>query len=176
VRASRWIARPIFSELALNSDRQKYERWLQPARWACASALGPITFAPSCPVLLLREVDDGPAGAKRLELVASGSLLAADSERVILKRATLTGFPIRNKKRKAVVRRMFDNPDDVRYFKEVGLVTKHGITAHIKEPVGTHGLFKVVTSRPIKAHDTICLNLWKRIFPKFDDTDRVTCV
>ena len=47
-----WRARPIFSELSVASDRQKFERWLQPARWACASAFGPITFSPACPVLL----------------------------------------------------------------------------------------------------------------------------
>ena len=64
----------------------------------------------------------------------------------------------------------------MRYFQPCQLVTKCGLTAHITEPVGTHGLFKVNLSRPIKQHDTFCLHLWKRVFPKFEREGAFACV
>ena len=34
---------------------------------------------------------------------------------------------------------------------------------------GDHGLFKVHFGRQVQGHDTICLNLFKRVYPKFVD-------
>jgi hypothetical protein len=79
----------------------------------------------------------------------------------------LTGFPIRVKKRNAVVRHLFYDPQDVRWFKPAELTTKYGHRGHIREPVGTHGLFKATFSAPIKQNDTVMLVLFKRVFPKF---------
>ena len=81
------------------------------------SVLGPLTFAPA-PVALTR-----PATG---EVVATGSLLDCDPTRMVLKRAVLTGLPLRTHKRKAVVHRMFENPEDVQYFKPAQLQTKEG--------------------------------------------------
>lgn len=39
----------------------------------------------------------------------------------------LTGYPLKINKRKAVVRMMFFNPEDVRYFRPVELSTKNGL-------------------------------------------------
>ncbi len=44
-----------------------------------------------------------------------------------MKRVILTGYPYKINKRKAVVRLMFFNPQDVRYFKPVDLITKLGL-------------------------------------------------
>ena len=46
------------------------------------------------------------------------------------------------------------------------LWTKLGAVGHIKEPVGTHGLMKVRFNRVINQSDTICLALFKRVYPK----------
>ena len=37
----------------------------------------------------------------------------------------------------------------------------------IIESVGEHGTMKALFNAPIKQHDTVCLPLYKRIFPKF---------
>ena len=36
----------------------------------------------------------------------------------------------------------------------------------VKEPVGTHGLFKCIFSAPISQSDTIMLIIFKRVYPK----------
>ena len=53
------------------------------------------------------------------------------------------------------------------WFRPAELTTKHGLSGHIVCPVGTHGLFKVNFGRAVQGHDTVCLNLYKRIYPKF---------
>jgi hypothetical protein len=58
------------------------------------------------------------------------------------------------------------HPQDVRWFKPAELTTKYGHRGHIREPVGTHGLFKASFSAPIKQNDTVMLVLYKRVFPK----------
>lgn len=49
------------------------------------------------------------------------------------------------------------------------------------ESVGDHGTMKCLFNQPVKQHDTICLPLYKRIFPKFapqtiEDADGNTVV
>jgi len=75
--------------------------------------------------------------------------------------------PIRVKKRFGVVKYMFNDPTDVKYYQPAELATKHGLRGHIREPVGTHGLFKAIFNAPIRQNDTILLVLYKRVFPKF---------
>ena len=48
-----------------------------------------------------------------------------------------------------------------------GITTKHGLQGHIVQSVGDHGVMKCLFNAPIKQHDTVCLPLYKRIFPKF---------
>lgn len=62
---------------------------------------------------------------------------------------------------------MFNEPTDVKYYQPAELATKHGLRGHIREPVGTHGLFKAIFNAPIRQNDTILLVLYKRVFPKF---------
>ena len=91
--------------------------------------------------------------------------MSVNAERIVLKRLTLSGLPFRVHKRHAVVRFMFHNPADITWFKKAGLWTKHGRRGNIKESLGTHGYMKCVFNQPIQQHDTICMSLYKRVFP-----------
>lgn len=164
----RWEARPVFSQINLNCDKHKYERFLRQDRFTAASVYGPTTFQPS-PVLVFKELPASGGVGKRTVLVATGTLLGVDPNRIVLKKIVLTGYPIRVRKRKAVVKHMFHQPEDVKWFKPAELVTKYGLTGHIKEPVGTHGLMKVIFNKAVKQNDTVCLNLYKRVYPKMVD-------
>lgn len=161
----RWSGRPVFSQANLNCDKHKYERFLRPDRFTAASVYGPTTFQPS-PVLVFKEVPPTSSSGPKVVLVATGTLLGVDPDRIVLKKIVLTGYPIRVRKRKAVVKHMFHRPEDVKWFKPAELVTKYGLTGHIKEPVGTHGLMKVIFNKAVKQNDTVCLNLYKRVYPK----------
>ena len=57
----------------------------------------------------------------------------------------------------------------VDYFKPVELYTKDGLKGNITMSVGTHGRMKAHFDRPIQQNDTVCLPLYKRVFPKWGD-------
>jgi pre-rRNA-processing protein TSR1 len=161
-----WKGRPVFSQNNLNCDKHKFERFLpQPGSFFAASVFGPVTYTP-CPVLVFREINGS------MELVASGSMMGADADRIIVKRIILTGYPVRVHKRFASVKYMFYDPEDVKWFKPAGLTTKHGLNGKIEESVGEHGTMKCLFNAPIKQHDTVCLCLYKRIYPKFVEVDK----
>jgi len=142
-----------------------------------ASVFGPVTYTP-CPVMVFRECDgsseDGSSNVQRKELVATGSMIGADADRIIVKRIVLTGYPVRVHKRHATVKYMFYNPEDVKWFKPAGLYTKHGLQGNIVESVGDHGTMKCLFNAPIMQHDTVCLPLYKRLFPKLCNDDTQT--
>jgi pre-rRNA-processing protein TSR1 len=66
-----------------------------------------------------------------IKLVGQGHVLPPNPLAVILKRIILTGYPLKVHKKKAVVRYMFFNPKDVKYFKPVELHTKFGLRVNI---------------------------------------------
>lgn len=135
------------------------------AAYMACSAYGPVTYGP-CPVLIWREPRPGQ---KNRQLIATGSVMNADADRVVIKRIILTGYPVRVHKRTATVKYMFYNPEDVKWFKPAGLTTKHGLQGNIMESIGTHGAMKCLFQQPIKQHDTVCLTLYKRIYPKYEE-------
>eukprot|EP00923_Selenidium_pygospionis_P002410 GHVN01003727.1.p1 GENE.GHVN01003727.1~~GHVN01003727.1.p1 ORF type:complete len:900 (+),score=164.61 GHVN01003727.1:69-2768(+) len=115
----------------------------------------------------LDEWRDVVPGREASELAAWGSTIGSDPNRLIIKRVLLTGYPYRIHKSKAVIRFMFFNPKDIRYFKPVELHTKLGLRGHIKESLGTHGYMKCVFNDRLQPHDTVCMALYKRVFPKW---------
>ncbi|XP_076236065.1 tsr1 ribosome assembly factor isoform X2 [Calliopsis andreniformis] len=156
----RFTACPIFSQHT-NGNKHKYERYFQPESTVVASMYAPITFPP-CPVLCYIEKLNGS-----LELIATGNVLSANPDRIIVKRVVLSGHPYKVHKRSAVVRFMFFHREDINWFKPVQLRTKYGRRGHIKEPLGTHGHMKCVFNGQLKSQDTILMNLYKRVFPKW---------
>lgn len=164
----RFAARPIFSEDNRRSTKHKLERFVQPGRQVVATVYAPATYGP-CPLLAFLPGGEAVHAAPSLAglPVASGALLSVDADRIILKRITLTGAPVRCHKKKAVVRWMFFSPEDVRWFKPVELHTKFGRKGHIREPLGTHGYMKCYFDGTMMQHDTVCMSLYKRAFPKW---------
>ncbi|KAM9318836.1 pre-rRNA-processing protein TSR1 homolog [Pholidichthys leucotaenia] len=156
----RFRASPIFSQHT-SADKHKMERFLRPDTPTVVSVYAPITFPPAG-VLLFKQRDDGIQ-----DLVAAGSLLSCDPQRVVLKRIVLSGHPFKINKRSAVARYMFFNRDDIMWFKPVELRTKWGRRGHIKEALGTHGHMKCVFDNQLRSQDTVLMNLYKRVYPRW---------
>ncbi|KAL0956841.1 hypothetical protein HGRIS_002954 [Hohenbuehelia grisea] len=163
----RLAVNPVYSQHTRGGGKgannvHKFERYLRPGVTSVATTYGPVAFG-NQPCVVLRETEDPQAP----HLVAMGSFLNPDTTRVIAKRIILTGHPFKVHKKTATVRYMFFNADDVHYFKPIQLHTKHGRTGHIRESLGTHGYFKAHFDGPINQMDTICMSLYKRVFPKW---------
>jgi len=168
----RFPARPIYTQHTQNANKFLVERYFLQDRFSVASCYARVMYPPA-PVLMFRA--DPKDHTKHLvneegqmPLVASGTLHSIDPDRMLIKRAILTGHPFQVNKRAAVVKFMFYNPDDIRWFRPVELWTKYGLKGHIKEPRGTKGLMKCVFDDFIKNNDTVCMSLYKRQFPPFD--------
>jgi len=133
-----FTVKPIFSAepSAGQGDKLKYMRFLRSDCAAIASCYMPIVFSP-CKILMFTT-----SGDNDISLLATGHALSPNPLIVILKRIILTGYPLKVHKKKAVIRYMFFNPKDVKYFKPVELYTKFGMRGHIKDSLGTHGLMK----------------------------------
>ncbi|XP_058090684.1 uncharacterized protein LOC131237058 [Magnolia sinica] len=160
-----FIARPIFSSDNINSEKHKMERFLHEGCFSIASVYAPISF-PSLPLIVLKS---GHGEVAAPAVAAVGSLRSVDPDRIILKKIILTGYPQRVSKLKATVRFMFHHPEDVRWFKPVDVWTKCGRRGRVKEPVGTHGAMKCVFNGVVQQHDTVCMSLYKRAFPKWPE-------
>jgi len=163
----RFAACPIYSQHT-NADKHKYERFLRNECTVIATVYAPIIF-PVASVLMFKEQDSG-----QHELIATGSVLSVNPDRIITKRIVLSGHPLKINTRSAVIRYMFFNREDIHWFKPVELRTKYGRRGHIKEPLGTHGHMKVVFDKPLKSMDTVLMQLYKRVFPKWTYEGTVT--
>ncbi|XP_056229408.1 pre-rRNA-processing protein TSR1 homolog [Seriola aureovittata] len=157
----RFRASPIFSQHT-SADKHKMERFLRPDAPTVVSVYAPITFSPAGVLLFKQRAADGIQ-----DLVATGSLLSCDPQRVVLKRIVLSGHPFKINRRSAVVRYMFFNRDDIMWFKPVELRTKWGRRGHIKEVLGTHGHMKCVFDNQLRSQDTVLMNLYKRVYPRW---------
>jgi len=128
--------KPIFSaETNPGSGSEKY-RFMRFMRTDCsvvATAYCPIVFTPSKVLCFNRKVDEETGQLLPIgEVLATGVVMPPNPLRIILKRIILTGYPMKAHKKKAVVRYMFFDPKDIKYFKPVELCTKHGLRGHIK--------------------------------------------
>ncbi|XP_020862623.1 pre-rRNA-processing protein TSR1 homolog isoform X2 [Phascolarctos cinereus] len=156
----RFRASPLYSQHTA-ADKHKAERFLRSDVALVVTVYAPITFPPAS-VLLFKQKPDG-----KHSLIATGSLLSMDPDRMVIKRLVLSGHPFKILTKMAVVRYMFFNREDVLWFKPVELRTKWGRRGHIKEPLGTHGHMKCTFDGQLKSQDTVLMNLYKRVFPKW---------
>ena len=156
---------PLFSQHVGGMNRSKFERFLPSEGATMASFYGPITYSP-CSISMFKEV---PGYAP--VLVASGTLRSANADMLIIKKVVLTAHPAKVHKRSAVCRGMFHFPEDVKWFKPVGLWTKEGRLGHITESNGTKGAFKATFDGILHNSDTVGMSLYKRVFPKWQMTD-----
>lgn len=62
----------------------------------------------------------------------TGSLRSCSPDRIILKKIVLSGYPVKVHKHKAIVKYMFHNPEDVRWFRALELWTKYGRRGRIR--------------------------------------------
>ena len=163
----RYLIKPIFSVNLHNnySDKIKYQKYIEKDKFFIMTCFSQLTYVNNPVLIFLRKQEDN--FYNNLNLCGTGITLESDSKKIILKKIILTGYPVKIKKKKAVVRYMFFNPEDINYFKPIQLVTKNGLRGNIKESVGTHGYMKCYFSDYLKSNDTVCLNLYKRIFPKW---------
>ncbi|KAF8160681.1 ribosome biogenesis protein tsr1 [Crassisporium funariophilum] len=163
----RLAVNPIYSQHTRGGGKgannvHKFERYLRHGATYVATTYCPVIYGKQ-PCVLLRESSDMQAP----QLVAMGTFLNPDTTRIIAKRVILTGHPFKVHKKVATVRYMFFNSDDVLYYKPIQLHTKHGRTGHIRESLGTHGYFKAHFDGPINQMDTVCMSIYKRVFPKW---------
>eukprot|EP00922_Rhytidocystis_sp_ex-Travisia-forbesii_P018049 GHVS01026883.1.p1 GENE.GHVS01026883.1~~GHVS01026883.1.p1 ORF type:complete len:957 (-),score=195.84 GHVS01026883.1:194-2800(-) len=164
----RFLSKPLYTQppptgRVSSQDKVKCLRFLREGRPAVASLYGLTLFPPGN--ILMTTPKKSPEDIS--DMLGWGSLLRSDSNRIIIKRIVLTGYPFRVHKTKAIVRYMFFRPDDIRWFKPVELHTKHGLRGHITEPLGTHGYMKCSFGDRIIQSDTVCMALYKRVFPKW---------
>ncbi|KAJ2783623.1 ribosome biogenesis protein tsr1 [Coemansia javaensis] len=170
----RYSACPVFSQHlhggVTTNNVHKFERFLKPGAISVGTMFAPIQFG-SVPVSVYLPSPAEGAGAGGLPtLVGTGTSLEVNPSRILAKRVILTGAPFKIHKRSAVVRYMFFNPEDVNWFKPVQIYTKNRRVGHIMESLGTHGYMKCVFDGQIKQMDTVCMNLYKRVFPKWNTT------
>lgn len=174
----RYVCSPIYSADTRGSANNvhKFQRYFLPGAPAIATAYLPVHYAP-CPVLMFRYSDKASGHCKaphemfdfeeQPSILATGGVEEVEPNRIIAKRSILTGHPFKVHKRSAVIRYMFWNADDVNWFKPIELVTKYGRRGAIKESLGTHGYMKCIFDGLLKPHDTVMLNLYKRVYPKW---------
>eukprot|EP00759_Apiculatamorpha_spiralis_P009813 PhF_6_TR16959/c0_g1_i1/m.25587/K14799/TSR1; pre-rRNA-processing protein TSR1 len=157
----RLLCCPLYSDLG-KGDRTKFARYYDPGdKVRGASFFGPITHTPAPVMVYLR-------GGGQWNYVAHGSVAPPDPNYMILKRAVLTGTPAKVHKRQAVIKFMFYNNEDVDWFKPVELRTRFGHRGRILKAIGSHGSFKAGFKDIVQQHDTVYLELWKRVFPKWN--------
>ena len=166
VGCRRFVTRAVFSAHT-NGNKFKYERFLRPDTATVATMYAPITFPPAS-VVVFKEESDGTQ-----VLIATGSTLSVNPDRLVIKRLILSGHPFKINKKLAVVRYMFYNRDDIAWFKPIELRTKYGRKGHIKAALGTHGHMKCYFDRQLDSMDTVLMNLYKRVFPKWTYDERV---
>ena len=151
----------LFSQIYGGTDKVKSVKKIRPSPfWYLTSFYGSLSLGPLNFVVF-------DSTQKNTPPLLIGSFLSSNLSQVILERKILTGHPQRAKKKWCIIKFLFFNPEDAKYFLKNDVYTKHGLKGKLKETLGTHGLVKSSFSGSVKQSDTICMNLYKRVFPHF---------
>lgn len=162
----RFSVRPVYSESTAGAAH-RMQRFLEHEPVPSVATF----YAPASMVLgpvLLLSPSERSSGVPCV--VATGTLLPPDPDRVVAERITLSGWPFKVHKRSAVVRFMFHHPDDVRYHQPVALATKNGRSGKIIGSLGTHGYMKCRFDRQVQQNDLVMMHLYRRVFPHAGST------
>ena len=159
----RFLINPLYSQSGTTPNNvHKSLRFLHPGQTAVATFIAPLTWGSVPALFFLPPTTTG----NQLSLVATGTSLAPDPNRVVAKRIILTGHPYKIHKKLVTVRYMFFNAEDVNWFKALRLWTKRGRSGFIKESLGTHGYFKATFDGRINPMDAVGVSLYKRVWPR----------
>lgn len=159
---------PLYSDATVG-DRTKFSRYFHTEdKFKLATFFGPISYSP-CPVLFFKapSIEEQAEGVP-LQLSSFGSALPPNPDLLLLKRVVLSGRIAVIYRKVIVIKFMFFNDDDVRWFQPIDLYTKSGRRGKITKAIGAKGLFKAVFNDIVMQHDTVCMDLYKRVFPKWD--------
>jgi pre-rRNA-processing protein TSR1 len=119
--------KPLFSaetNPGSNNEKLRMMKFLRSDVSAIATCICPIVFTPN-KVLCFTEAS---LKSESVDItVATGIVMPPNPLKVILKRIILTGYPLKCHKKRAVIRYMFFEPKDIKYFKPVELYTKNGL-------------------------------------------------
>ena len=163
----KFIAEPIYSD-AVVGNRSKFARFFLPGeRFRIATFYAPIAYHPTPVVMYEAPARRQVVERSPLRLTLFGSVLPPNPNFLILKRVVLTGRIATIYKKVLIVKFMFFNEDDVKWFMPVDLFTRLGRQGRITKAVGTHGMFKASFNDTVYQHDMICMSLYKRVFPKW---------
>ncbi|KAI5970700.1 TSR1 [Candida margitis] len=157
----RQVINPVFNQASNNSNNvHKQENFQHPGMMTIATAIAPALFTNS-PVIFFKPGENGS-----VQFIGKGTYLGCDHTRVVAERIVLTGHPVKIHKRVVTVRYMFFNPEDINYFKAIGLFTKSGRSGFIKESLGTHGYFKANFDGKLTSQDVVAMSMYKRVWPE----------
>ena len=164
----KFFSQPIYSDV-MTGDRTRFARFFHPEeKFRIASFYGPISFHP-CPVLMFNVPLEGLSleSLSSPRFFAFGSVLPPNPAFIILKRVVLSGRIAVIYKKQIVIKFMFYNDEDVRWYAPLDLYTRLGRRGKILKPLGEHGLFKAQFNNIVFQHDTVMMDLYKRVFPKW---------
>jgi hypothetical protein len=167
----RFRSNVMFSSIIRESPNHKLLRKISIQNgWCLMSHYTPLYFKPNN-VLVFQEEHKSQdllnLSGSQMQLSLIGKNFKHDLFKVLLKRIILTGYPLKTKRKKAIIKFMFFDPQDAEFFKRNEIYSRDGMRGKIQETVGMHGLIKCHFNGHLSSSDTVCMNLYKRVFPKF---------
>ena len=162
------VASPVYSDVS-KGTRTRFSRYFHgDDKFIMMSMYGPASFLPT-PALCFQPVTKAEKdGGAEMPFVSFGAATTPSPDMLLLKKIVLTGHVYKTHKRQSIVRFMFHNEDDVKWFQPCEIYTKLGMRGRILKSVGTHGHMKATFSGVVQGHDVVCMDLWKRVFPKWN--------